>query len=852
MIKKTLTLLFFISTVFTVSAQYVTIPDANFAYWLEAHYPGCVTGNQMDTTCTAITTETAVYCDDEAIADLDGIQYFDNLIVLDCRKNNLTTLPSLPMSSLGALNFRENNIVSIPNLPPNITYIDCSFNNLNDLPALPAVLETFDGSYNPWGTAVPAFPSSTLSCAMRGCGLTTIPSVPTTLQTLDIGLNLGITDISTIPPNLIKLNCDYTGISTVPPLSPILEELNCQYNGLTLGDIPSLPTTLRKLYISGNALTDLPTLPNELETLYASDNLLTTITTLPDSLNWLLLNDNASLTQIDDLPEGLQNFLAKDCALQMTGEFPSTLTNLQLDNNNLSCLNPIPNGVNFLVLSGNPFTCIPNVVPAMSVAIAALPICEYGDITNNPNWCPTGAGIEGNVYNDLNTNCNVDPTDGFLPNVTMRLFDNSQNLIQTTTTNATNGRYFFVTDVGTYTVEVDTVGKPYTADCLYPGADSSFTILAPDSILQNVDFIMNCKPGFDVGAQSVLHTGWVFPGEEHVVQIKAGDMSNWYGMNCATGVSGQVVVDITGPVEYVTELSGSLVPTITGSTLTYSISDFGTVDFENDFGFMLETDTTAVAFDEVCIHVSVTPTSGDYNNANNDLSYCYPVINSYDPNKKEVYPSKVEPGFNDYLYYTIYFQNTGSAPAFNIRLEDTLSSLLDYSTFEVIGFSHDNTVNLTDNRLIVYYPDIMLPDSTSDEANSKGYIQFRIKPIDNLPAGTEVENSAHIFFDFNPAIVTNTATTLYFIDLSVNDFFKNPEIVIYPNPTNGIFTITSEVITGDETIVIYDEVGRIVPFEKVSSLTGSAQMNINSEFSGVLFVTIKSHNQVYQTKIVRH
>ena len=119
-------------------------------------------------------------------------------------------------------------------------------------------------------------------------------------------------------------------------------------------------------------------------------------------------------------------------------------------------------------------------------------------------------------------------------------------------------------------------------------------------------------------------------------------------------------------------------------------------------------------------------------NSNNLGEYCYPVANSFDPNDKQVYPSAVSPGYNDYLTYTINFQNLGTAPAQNIRIMDTLDANLDLSTFEIINYSHANTTTLTGSLLIFRFPNIQLADSASSPEGSKGFVQYKIKPYSGL------------------------------------------------------------------------------------------------------------------------
>jgi hypothetical protein len=97
-------------------AQWVTIPDYNFVLFLQEEHSTCMDGDQMDTTCTGIVNATILEIGSGYIENLEGIQYFSNLIALDCSENYLTTLPELP-------NFLENLI--------------CDYNYITSLPELP-------------------------------------------------------------------------------------------------------------------------------------------------------------------------------------------------------------------------------------------------------------------------------------------------------------------------------------------------------------------------------------------------------------------------------------------------------------------------------------------------------------------------------------------------------------------------------------------------------------------------------------------------------------------------------------------------------------------------------------------
>jgi uncharacterized repeat protein (TIGR01451 family) len=135
---------------------------------------------------------------------------------------------------------------------------------------------------------------------------------------------------------------------------------------------------------------------------------------------------------------------------------------------------------------------------------------------------------------------------------------------------------------------------------------------------------------------------------------------------------------------------------------------------------------------------------------------------AYDPNDKAGFPE----GWSDDHYvlagdtieYRIRFQNTGNAPATDVIVEDTLDVSLDASSFEWIGSSHPMTY--------AYYPEvramhfrfmgIMLPDSVNNEPESHGWIRYRMVVRADAQHDELLENTAHIYFDNNEAVVTNT------------------------------------------------------------------------------------------------
>jgi uncharacterized repeat protein (TIGR01451 family) len=756
---KTFLLLAFLGlTINTTKAQYVTIPDANFAAWLNLNYPSCMNGNLMDTTCAGIINATNLVFGNSGIANLSGIEYFINLSYLDCQYNFLTDLPILP-NSLDTLNCQGNLLTSLSNLPNSVVDLNCSVNLLTSLPTLPNSLIKINCSTNQ---------------------LMDLPILPNSLKVLGCSYN----SISVLPalPNLHSISCHNNQIVSLPILPNSLTGLSCGNNLLT--SLPILPDTMIAIYCEYNQLNALPVLPNSVVILYCGNNQLSNLPILPDSLLLMRCESN----QLINLPS-----------------LPNTLVEFNCSNNLISCFPTFPdwtqNSMISFDISNNPFNCLPNYIPIMDSLTLLFSLCN----SINTNGCPSASGILGKVYNENINNCILDTNDIMLPNIKVNFF-NPINSIFGLTYTLPNGVFNFPSNTGTQMVIVDTLNKPYQANCSYPGIDSTIVTTVSNPLASNVNFDIKCKPGLDLNVQSVNHKdGLIFPGQQHTLQVMVGDASQWYGLNCANGNGGQVQITINGPVTYNGPAPGALTPTVNGNVYTYTIADFGTIDNATDFQMLFTTDTTAQSGNQVCVHTEVTPIVGDVNPSNNINDYCYIVHNSYDPNYKEVYPTDVPPLFQDWLTYTIHFQNLGTAPAINIRLLDTLDNNLDAETFEVINYSHYNTVTLMDGILDFRFPNILLPDSASNPNGSQGFVQYRIKPIANLPVGTQIENTAHIYFDFNPAVVTNTTVNNFTTTVGNTTLPQASRLWLYPNPSTGIFTISAKA-----NIEVYNIVGDLI------------------------------------------
>ena len=192
-----------------------------------------------------------------------------------------------------------------------------------------------------------------------------------------------------------------------------------------------------------------------------------------------------------------------------------------------------------------------------------------------------------------------------------------------------------------------------------------------------------------------------------------------------------------------------------------------------------------------------------------------PQVNcAYDPNDKLVLPFSEEVGnptpLGSTLDYTVRFQNTGTDTAFTVRIEDQLDNNLDWSTFRPLAASHSYTASLDDAGKITFlFSNILLPDSTTNEPASHGFIQFEIDPVSDISEGTQIFNSADIYFDFNPPIITNSTVNTMEMISGQQRIPSDFGITVYPNPSSGRVTIeVDQAISGDLELELYDCFGR--------------------------------------------
>lgn len=206
---------------------------------------------------------------------------------------------------------------------------------------------------------------------------------------------------------------------------------------------------------------------------------------------------------------------------------------------------------------------------------------------------------------------------------------------------------------------------------------------------------------------------------------------------------------------------------------------------------------------------------------------CSTVIGSWDPNDKQGFPTGyqaahfIEPGTD--IEYLIRFQNTGTDTAFRVVIRDELSPWLDPATVCPGASSHPCSFEFYDDTNIKFtFENILLPDSSKNLEGSQGFVTFRVSQKAGVPLGTDIENTAGIFFDFNAPVYTNTTVHRVdreFVTLSAwQPFLDGLDLRVMPNPVaqSAILEIRGTPAPAEWVAELRDATGRPVRSSRVS------------------------------------
>lgn len=422
--------------------------------------------------------------------------------------------------------------------------------------------------------------------------------------------------------------------------------------------------------------------------------------------------------------------------------------------------------------------------------------------------------FNANVYLDENDNGVFDGNDAPLQNIIAEFQPNNSH----TNTNA-DGNLSKLFQEGDYTMTVTPPMYYQVTSTPYP---VEFSVGLGGVFPNNPSISVIPTPGINDLMVSLLPLEAPMPGFDVEMKIV-------YKNQGTTIQDGTLTMNFA---DIFTFLESSVMGDVNGTAITWEIPDLAPLEMgEITVKFEVATNTlNDVAISDVSFEsgeIDETPTD-------NFDQIQQVVIGSYDPNDKAVNPAQldIDDAQGRYLTYLIRFQNTGTAPAVNIRVEDTLSQYLDINTLEILDVSHDYRMEITGNKNIAWhFDDIFLPDSTANEPESHGHIAFRVKT--NLPADlpSSIDNQAFIYFDFNEAILTNIAKSEFLIDGVNNRNNLKIPMQIFPNPVKNEVNIESSwpVSINEIKVEVLDINGKIVQKKEVTTSGKNIKMTLNLE-----------------------
>ena len=452
------------------------------------------------------------------------------------------------------------------------------------------------------------------------------------------------------------------------------------------------------------------------------------------------------------------------------------------------------------------------------------------------NLGDVGNEINGTIRYDLGNNGCGDNGDQNISSFLV-IADNGTDSFSTFSQN--NGDYSILTGEGAFNVHLanqqienlNTIPVSHTINFSGLNNDSvaNFCLTSPNSI---EDLFLSIYPLF--GNFAIL-------GQDTTYQLVYG---NWGNTTIDGSISFQYEYSKMQFISASQEVSSQTI-----NTLNFDFFDLNPS----------ETRTLDIIFNPLTSNIIGTPivsTAMIYPNLSDNTPYDNSYTNhaiaasSYDPNDinclegDEVLIGDVD----KYLHYLIRFQNTGNAPAFNVWVDHSLDIKLDWTTMQLESLSHTGRVEITNETDVSFiFNNINLPDSTNDEPNSHGFIAFKIKPKTDVEVGDVFSAIADIYFDFNPPIITNTATTEIVEPLGVAEF-DTQSIKLYPNPTNYKLKITSNHII--DRLSVIDLNGRLLNEIIVSSL--DYDLDVSSLTKGVYFLEIQSSVSKITKKFIKN
>ena len=323
----------------------------------------------------------------------------------------------------------------------------------------------------------------------------------------------------------------------------------------------------------------------------------------------------------------------------------------------------------------------------------------------------------------------------------------------------------------------------------------------------------------------------------------------YYTNNGTQPMSGTLIFNHDSAVTMVGTSQSGTVATPTG--FTFDFTDLQPQETRSILVTMQVPTIPTVSLGQLLVSsATITTPEGDIIPENNQTELIQPILGSFDPNDKtESHGGKiVYANFtaDDYLTYTIRFENTGTYAAENVKVTDILDDQLDETSVRTLTASHDYALVREGKNLNWHFNGINLPPSVANTNIGHGYLSFQVKPKPGYAIGDVIPNIASIYFDFNPAIVTEPCVTEFVNALATTDFAFS-QFQFSPNPVTHKLVVSNNATI--ENLTVTSMLGQKVLEKSINAM--QSEIDFSQLSSGMYLVKVTSDKATKTVKIVK-
>ncbi|MBX2980587.1 MAG: T9SS type A sorting domain-containing protein [Flavobacteriales bacterium] len=452
-----------------------------------------------------------------------------------------------------------------------------------------------------------------------------------------------------------------------------------------------------------------------------------------------------------------------------------------------------------------------------------------------PDLGPDCGSLSGRAFVDANENCIQNTGE---PNLAQTVVV-AQPGDHYALTNA-SGQYNMSLPNGAYTVT--TTSPVYQEHCGVSTTPFTLTEVQPNLVRNLADTSLVALDVMVSVASGPARPG--FPMNMHIL------MRN---LTAVLAGNATVTLEFDPVLEYVSATPAPA--SVSGNTLVWNSANLGVLQ-QRSFAITFNVPPDIGLLGTVLNSTATVSVSNpeSYLTNNSFLHQCT-VTAAYDPNDKTALTSSresTETYFiegDEWIDYTIRFQNTGTDTAFFIVITDTLPPTLDPASFIPGAASHAHSVSLSGQGILRWnFPTILLPDSNINEPLSHGFIGFRIRPRLPLLPGDEIINIANIYFDFNPPVITEPSVLVATTGTGVADTGTGHVLHIFPNPATDHISVTG--VAQLERYRIHALDGRMITEGRLAN--GSSSISVRHLVAGSYILSIESSTGAQQARFIKH